>query len=244
MHLKYMGNDWVNRGGPADPLRGDKTSTWEGGLRVPCIIRAPGKVPAAVETSEVASTMDLLPTFAKLAGTRAPTDRVIDGHDIRDLMHGVSGAQSPTETIYYYRRTRLEAVRSGKWKLFVPIPVDRMWANFSKAEDVIEIKYPMLFNLNEDLGETTDVAAALPEVVGELMKLVEKARADIGDHDRIGKNARFFDPQPRRPDIKLPSPGSFVAERTLPEAKLGDNSGRDISMTSPGSGKSVNFKLC
>lgn len=201
-HKKRMGSDWPNRGGVSDPLRGAKTSTWEGGLRVPCIMRAPGKIPAGIENNEVASTMDLLPTFAKLAGTQAPTDRVIDGHDIRDLMHGVSGAKSPTTAFYYYRRTRLEAVRSGKWKLFVPMPVDNKWAHYSKAEDVVEISQPMLFNLDQDIGETTDVAVAHPDVVSELMKLIQEARGDIGDHDRIGKNARFFDPQPRRPDIK------------------------------------------
>ncbi|WP_442506772.1 sulfatase family protein [Novipirellula sp. SH528] len=200
-HLKRFGKDAVSHGGSAAPLRGAKTSTWEGGLRVPCIIRAPGKVPAGTTCDEVASTMDLLPTFARLAGTTAPTDRVIDGHDIRDLIHGVAGAKSPTDAFFFYRRTRLEAVRSGKWKLHRALPADRQWSHYSKAEDAIDITRRMLFDLDADIAETNDVADQHPEVVAELMKLIEQARTDIGDQDRIGENARFFDPQPRRPDI-------------------------------------------
>ncbi|WP_372724362.1 sulfatase [Novipirellula sp.] len=200
-HLNRIGKDAASHGGSAAPLRGAKTSTWEGGLRVPCIFRAPGKIPAGTTCDEIASTMDLLPTFARLAGTTAPTDRVIDGHDIRDLIHGVAGAKSPTDAFFYYRRTRLEAVRSGKWKLHRAFPADPQWSHYSKAEDAIDITRPMLFDLEADIAETKDVADQHPEVVAELIKLIEQARTDIGDHDRIGENARFFDPQPRRPDI-------------------------------------------
>ncbi len=94
-------------------------------------------------------------------------------------------------------------MRSGKWKLFVPIAIDKQWAKYSKAKDVVEIKQPMLFDLEADVGETKDVAAANPEVVAKLMKLIEKARKDIGDYNRMGENARFFDPEPRRPDITI-----------------------------------------
>lgn len=201
-HLKRFGKNAVAYGGSAAPLRGAKTSTWEGGLRVPCIIRAPGKIPAGSQSNAVMSTMDIMPTFAKLAGTAAPTDRVIDGKDIRDLIHGVAGAKSPTKAFFYYRRTRLDAVRSGKWKLHRAEPADKLWANYSKAEDAVEITEPLLFDLDADIAESKNVAAEHPEVVAELMQLIEKARVDIGDQDRIGANARFFDPQPRRPDLK------------------------------------------
>ena len=201
-HLKRIGQDAVKHGGSAVPLRGAKTSTWEGGLRVPCVVRAPGRVPAGTVCDEVASTMDMLPTLASLAGTKKPTDRVIDGHDIRDLIHGVEGAKSPTRAFYYYRRTQLQAVRVGKWKLHVLRAADRQWGHYSKAVDDIPIETAMLFDLETDVSETTNVADKHPEVVAELMKHIEHARDDIGDIDRVGKNARFFDPQPKRSDIR------------------------------------------
>jgi len=201
-HRKRFGADAESYGGSAAPLRGAKTSTWEGGLRVPCIMRAPGRIPAGSECAEIASTMDILPTFAKLAGGQVPADRVIDGHDISALMHGIAVAKSPTKALYYYRRTRLEAVRSGKWKLYVPAPIDGQWAHYSRVEDVFDIERPMLFDLDADIGETRDVAAKHPKVVEDLLEWIDKARFDTGDHDRIGKNARFFDPQPRCPDIQ------------------------------------------
>ena len=199
-HLKRLGKDAEKHGGLADPLRGAKTSVWEGGLRVPCIVRAPGRVPAGTVNHEIACTMDLLPTLAKIAGGQAPEDRVIDGDDISDLIHGVEGARSKKKAFYYYQQTRLQAVRSGRWKLHLPGP--RHWPEYSKAEDAIEIHENQLYDLENDLGETTNVAKANPEVVRTLMKLVEEARADIGDYNRVGKGARFFDAGPRRPDVK------------------------------------------
>jgi len=191
-------------GGSALPLRGTKTSTWEGGLRVPCIMRAPGRIPAGIVCDEIASTMDMLPTLAKLAGGKTPTDRVIDGHDISALMHGERGAASPTEAFFYYQHTHLQAVRSGKWKLHLPRPANPPWtpnwARHIDAEDVFDIEEPMLFDLDSDIGESHDVAAEHPEVVGRLLEFAERARSDIGDYNRVGRNARFFDPQPRRPD--------------------------------------------
>ncbi len=199
---------WIKKkhGGSAQPLRGAKISTWEGGLRVPCIVRAPGKVPPGKVCHEIASTMDLLPTIAKLAGAEAPKDRVIDGHDIADLMHGVDGAKSPTQTFYYYVHTHLQAVRSGRWKLHLPRAVQPPWtpgwAKHIAPEDRIAIPKPMLFDLEADIGESNDVAAAHPQRVKHLLELADWARQDIGDYNRVGKNARFFDSDPKRPDIK------------------------------------------
>ncbi|GAB5559830.1 MAG: sulfatase [Synoicihabitans sp.] len=200
-HLRHIGPDAEAHGGSALPLRGAKTSVWEGGLRVPCIMWAPGKIPADTVCDEVTSTLDMLPTLAQLAGGEAPTDRVIDGHDIRDLMHGVVGATSPTHAFYYYARTQLRAVRSGPWKLHLAQEIDALWSRFSKPDDVLDIPRPLLYNLDTDIGETIDLAAEHPDVVKKLLQLAEHARTDIGDIDRIGQNARFFDPAPRRPDI-------------------------------------------
>lgn len=202
--LRYPFNQRDERGahyGSAGPLRGAKASCWEGGFRVPFIIRAPGRVPAGTTCHELASTLDVLPTLAKLAGARAPADRIIDGHDITPLLHGKAGATSPTEAFYYYAHTRLSAVRSGQWKLHLARPVDERWAVFLQPTESAAITEPLLYNLDADLGERTDVAAQHPQVVARLLALAEKARADIGDFDRAGAGARFFDPEPRRPDI-------------------------------------------
>jgi len=194
-----------DHGGCAAPLRGAKTSTWEGGLRVPCIMWAPGRIPAGTACDELTATIDMLPTLAGLAGGKVPDDRVIDGHDITDLMHGKEGAKSAKEAYYYYQDVHLQAVRAGKWKLHLPRPAQPPWspgwAKHIKAEDVFEIKAPLLFDLENDIGEQKDVAAQQPEVVQRLLKLAEAAKNDIGDYDRIGKNARFYDPQPKRADI-------------------------------------------
>jgi arylsulfatase A-like enzyme len=192
-------------GGDAAPLRGDKTSSWEGGLRVPCIMRAPGKIPAGKVCDEIACTMDMMPTLAELAGSKAPADRSIDGNDIADLMHGRPNAKSPTRAFYYYVHTHLQAVRAGKWKLHLPRPAEPpwgpRWARHVKPKDVIDIPKPMLFDLDADIGEQKDVADKNPDVVARLLKLAKWAQEDIGDYNVAGKNARFFDPQPKRPDI-------------------------------------------
>ena len=198
---------WIKKedGGSAGPLRGAKTSSWEGGVRVPCMMRAPGRIPAGTVCEEVASTMDMLPTLARLGGAKAPADRVIDGHDIGPLVHGVKGAVSPTTVLFYYVHTHLQAVRAGRWKLHAPRPARPQWtpkwARHIPPEDVFDIPSPLLYDLNTDIGETTNVAAQHPAVVKRLLALVEAGRQDIGDYNRIGTQARFFDEQPRRPDI-------------------------------------------
>jgi len=199
---------WIKKehGGSALPLRGAKTSTWEGGLRVPCVMRAPGRIPAGAVCHEIASTLDMLPTLAKLAGAETPTDRIIDGRDIGVLMRGDTEKADSPRTFFYYQHTHLQAVRSGRWKLHLPRPAEPpwspRWAAHIDPADVVEIREPLLFDLEHDIAERTDLASANPDVVARLLGLARWARDDIGDYDRAGKNARFFDPQPRRPDAK------------------------------------------
>ncbi len=172
-------------GGGNGPLRGWKGSTWEGGMREPCIVRWPGKIPAGTVCDEMTSTMDLMPTFAALAGTTAPTDRIIDGKDIWPLMASQAGAQSPHEVFYYYQMDQLQAVRSGRWKLHLALkPKKRNWG---KPEPSAPLQ---LFDLKADLGEQTNVAKKHPDVVKRLLALAEKARDDLGDTGRPGKNQR------------------------------------------------------
>lgn len=164
-------------GGSAGPLRGKKAQIWEGSLRVPCVVRWPGHVPAGRLCSEVATEMDILPTFAGLAGARVPEDRVIDGHDAWPLMSGQQGAKSGYEAFFYYHGIGvLGAVRSGDWKMIVPFtlkvgPVPRQ-----------------LFNLRDDIGETHDVQDQHRDVVKRLEKLVEQHREDLRKNSRpIGR---------------------------------------------------------
>lgn len=191
-------------GGSALPLRGHKVTAWEGGPRVPCIVWRPGTVAAGVKSDEIVRTLDFLPTFAAIAGAEVPKDRVIDGVDATDLLHGAEGAKSPSNTFYYYTRTQLVAVRKGDWKLHLPLKEKTFgnWDVFTMDKDILDPSQGRLYNLKTDIGETTDVAAKHPEVVEDLLALAEEVRDDIGDYDRIGKGARFFDPQPKRPDIK------------------------------------------
>jgi arylsulfatase A-like enzyme len=185
--------------GSAEPLRGWKMQTWDGGLRVPCIMRFPGRIPAGCVSGEMLTSMDLLPTFAKLAGAEMPADRIIDGRDILRVITGEPGSENPRQTFYFYCYNHLQAVRHGRWKLVLPRPARAPWCSWS-ARMVTAVEKPELYDLESDLGETQNVAAEHPEVVAELLEMVEQAREDLGDYDRVGKGARFFDEGVRRPD--------------------------------------------
>jgi arylsulfatase A-like enzyme len=164
--------------GSVGPLRGSKNSTWEGGMRVPFLVRWPGKVPAGRVSSEMVTAMDLLPTLAGIAGADLPKDRIIDGHNIWPILSGDPDAESPYEAFYYYRDDRLQAVRSGKWKLHVYRP----------REGQVQI----LYDLESDIGETTDVSIQNQDVVIQLEALADKAREDLGDDvtGQEGENIR------------------------------------------------------
>jgi arylsulfatase A-like enzyme len=181
----FTSDNGSQRKGSNDPLRGKKGRTDEGGMRVPCVVRWPGKIPAGSSSGEITATIDLLPTFAKLAGTKAPTDRTIDGKDIWPILSGQPQARSPHEAFYYYQMDQLQAVRSGPWKLFVAM--DAKKRNWGKPEPAQPLK---LFNLANDIHEDTNLATAKPDVVKRLLVLAEKARHDLGDTGRPGAGQR------------------------------------------------------
>jgi len=149
--------------GRANPLSGKKGSTLEGGLRVPTVIRWPGKIPAGTVNDELMTAMDLLPTFARLAGTGIPSDRTLDGKDIWPVL--ANGADSPHEEFFYFREDELRAIRSGNWKLHLPLPQRRGATNLPQSA---------LFNLESDMGEKNNVFAENPAVV---MALRARVRA-------------------------------------------------------------------
>lgn len=167
------------------PLRGRKGRTDEGGMRVPCLVRWPGHIPAGAISSEITSTLDLLPTLAALAGGKVPTDRMIDGHNIWPILSGKPEAIRPDRVFYYYQMDQLQAVRSGDWKLFVSM--DAKKRNWGDPEGKTEQK---LFNLVTDIHEDHNVAEANPEVVTRLEGYAQEARTDLGDVDRPGKGQR------------------------------------------------------
>jgi len=167
------------------PLAGWGYTTAEGAMRVPCVVRWPHQVPAGTTCSELATTMDLLPTLARLAGADVPGDRTIDGRDIWPLLSGQAGAKSPHEAFYYYYLEQLQAVRSGPWKLYLPL--ENKWRSFRGQT---EPQPAALFNLETDLGETSNLVDAQPDVARRLTALAEKARADLGDLNRPGKDQR------------------------------------------------------
>lgn len=183
---------WVHlgreRAGSTGPLKGGKGSPWEGGLRVPCVVWGPGRIPAGQVRDGILSTLDVLPTFARMAGARLPGDRVIDGCDQTAYITGRS-EKSAREVFCYYVGSRLLAVRRGRWKLFLPY---RREAVFGYAPWGYPMAKPQLYDLESDISEKTDLAAEHPRVVADMMKLAEQVRADLGDNRRNGKGCRHF----------------------------------------------------
>ncbi len=186
-----------NHAGNAGPLREGKGSTWDGGHLEPTLARWPGKIPAGKVCKELTATIDVLPTFAKLAGAEVSKDRIIDGLDIWPLMSGTEGAKTPHDRFYYYWAFGLEAIRSGPWKLHLPHEY-RTLGGEAGGKDGKPVPYKnaktdlALYNLENDVGEKTNVAEQNPDVVKKLLALAEEGRADLGDSltNQTGKNRR------------------------------------------------------
>ena len=191
----FTSDNGVTSRGVNAPLRGHKGSTWEGGMREPTIAWWPGKIPAGTETDAVTSMMDILPTFVKLAGGSPPDDRTLDGGDIWPILAAEPDAQSPYDVFYYYRGLNLQAVRSGPWKL-----------HLAKGE---------LYNLETDVGETTDVASDHPDEVRRLRRLADRMKDDLGLQG-IGPGCR---PLGKVPDARpiIGHDGTFRTDLAAPQ---------------------------
>jgi arylsulfatase len=178
-----------NHAGSARPLREGKGTSWEGGTRVPCIMRWPGHIPAGVETWDMLMTIDLFPTIADLIGAQLP-DRKIDGLDVWPIISRQPGAKNPHAAYwFYYEVNQLQAVTSGdgRWKLQMPHTYRTMIGQAPGRDGMPgeyvnrQLESAELYDLANDMGETTDVSANHPEVVKQLKEEAEKARADLGD---------------------------------------------------------------
>ena len=163
------------------PLRGFKTTTWEGGMREPTIAWWPGKIPAGTATDAITAMFDVLPTFVHLAGGNVPTDHKLDGEDIWPVLAAEPGAKSPHDVFYYYNGLNLEGVRSGPWKLRLAIANQprrrrtrpRRRSDATPAQD-------QLYNLAADIGESKNVAAENPSEVARLHTLADAMKDDLG----------------------------------------------------------------
>ena len=194
---------WLSYGdhaGSAGPLREGKGTSWEGGVRVPCIMRWPGHIPAATTSNAMLMTIDLLPTIAKLVDAALPAYK-IDGLDVWPILSSRSEVANPHEAyLYYYDVNQLQAVVSGdgRWKLQLPHKYSSLdgqpggRGGKPTRYRQLEIKAAALFDLTTDVGETTDLSARFPETVKRLVAVAEKARSELGDSltKRLGSGIR------------------------------------------------------
>lgn len=172
--------------GSCAPYRGFGYDTSEGAMRMPCVMRWPGKIPAGRTNDALCSTIDLPPTLARLAGAPLPPQS-IDGHDIRPLILGEAGAHSPwdDEGFCYYRMEQLQAVRAGPWKLYLPLEAKIVTNGRKTAPSKLA-----LYDVRGDVHEDYEVSAEHPDVVRRLLAFADRARAEIGDTDHPGSGQR------------------------------------------------------
>ena len=187
---------WLSYGdhaGSAAPLREGKGTMFDGGCRESTLMWWPGTIPAGSVCKTPAMTIDILPTVAKLIGAKLPKHK-IDGKSIVKLIKGTSN-ESPQEAYYFYYSKQLQAIRMGKWKLHFPHGY-RTMAGKPGGKGGIPTKYSQakiglaLFDLDKDIGETTDVKEKHPEVVAKMQKLGEAMRTELGDNRRKGGGQR------------------------------------------------------
>lgn len=184
------------------PYQGWGYSTSEGGMRMPCILRWPGRVPAGAVCDELCTMMDFLPTFAKIAGAPLPA-RTIDGHDAAPLWFTNKPKRSAYDEtgFFYYHMAQLQAVRAGDWKLYLPLE-KKLAIGAGKPQAA-----PLaLYDVRRDVAEQHEVSATHAEVVAELTRLAEGARRTLGDQDRPGVEQR---PAGR---VEQPTPQLLKAE--------------------------------
>ncbi|MCT4598311.1 MAG: sulfatase [Vallitalea sp.] len=182
--------------GSAYPLRGGKLMSWEGGFRVPCIIRMPSLISGGQVSDKLTSTLDILPTLTHLAGGSVPNDRAIDGENIIDILRGCDMYNDTPRTFYFYIGRNLQAVQHGKWKLIlarpdIPDMMDEYWASHFGS-----IPFPQLYDISQDISEENDVANKYPEVVEMLLNIAKNAREELGEGSKIGKGERFWEDYP------------------------------------------------
>jgi len=185
-------------GGSNLPLAGWKGSNFEGGFRVPCIIRWKSNIPAGVTSDAFVTAMDFLPTMAEIVGYKLPKARILDGLNIAYFLKDPS-KPIPDRTFCYYYRDQLQAIRKGDWKLFLPLEVKQtQWDKILREGKPQELK---LVHLKNDLKETTDQSMDHPEITNKLLELAWEYQQKLGDVHKQGREQRpsgYIDfPEPR-----------------------------------------------
>jgi arylsulfatase A-like enzyme len=177
-----FGNHAGNSGG----LREGKGTAWDGGVKVPCIMRWPGKIKPGSVSTNLATNMDVLPTLASICKTKQP-DKKIDGVALTDILMSKSNANPRTEFVYYYDRNNLKAIRTDKWKLVFPCISQTYGKPSTIGGDGFPGRYGTdsvklaLYNLLNDPGEDRDVKDQYPDIVKQLTAIADKYRKEIGD---------------------------------------------------------------
>jgi arylsulfatase A-like enzyme len=160
--------------GSAGPFRAGKGTTFEGGIRVPCIVRWPGVASAGTVVKQPVVVMDLFTTIVKAAAADLPRDRPIDGRDLTPVLSGTG--RLPTRDLYFYSQETLQAVRVANWKLTLPLKGNPKAAEPEKRDD----QPLMLFDLDADPGETTNVVTRFPDVVRDIQDRADKWTKSLG----------------------------------------------------------------
>ncbi|MBM3808481.1 MAG: sulfatase [Acidimicrobiia bacterium] len=187
---------WLNFGnhaGSAGPFREGKGTMWEGGCRVPAIVRWPRQVPAGTVCHRMAATIDILPTIAAITDAPLPARR-IDGVNILPLLRGDQNA-NPRDVYWYYYGQTLTGVRQGPWKLQLPHEARTYeghtpgWDGIPGTTGTLKVELG-LYNLETDIGETINLVNEQPEIVRRLQAIAAAARADLGDTGEPGPGVR------------------------------------------------------
>lgn len=144
--------------------------------------------------TELLTTMDFFPTFLEISGAKLSQKLTIDGKSFSDVL--LKNKKSKHDFFYYYAYTHLQAVRDKEWKLVVPRSKNPGYMKW-RGRKINAVKEVQLFNMKNDKEEQYNLAEQNPEKVKELMLLIEEGRKELGDHNRIGKGARFFDDSPK-----------------------------------------------
>lgn len=163
---------YKTHGGSSGLLKGSKGGTFEGGMRVPCIMRWPGKIKSKV-VRELGTTMDLFPTFCHLTGIKLPDDRIYDGYDISPIIFGMG--KTVRDVVFFYRGTEVYAIRKGKYKAHFITQAE--YGEESKIKIVHDI--PLLFNLDVDPSEKYDISKEHPEVITEIKRILTEHNATV-----------------------------------------------------------------
>lgn len=174
-------------GGSNKPLSGAKGSTMEGGMRVPMIARWPGRIQSGSTCSELATTMDFLPTFCAISGASLPQKK-LDGFDISGMLFGMDNGESQYEALFYYRRRQLQAIRMGDWKYHLPLK--QTHPKWTSRNPTGAGRPGKLVNLKSDIREKKDVADQHPEILTRMNQLFQHAVATLGNDDTRGSEER------------------------------------------------------